>query len=170
MGSAVLLLMIVNSWIYGYGWVKLDLYCRVESFLRCFEIFEKISLVRNRRLYHIKVCSREMNLGANRGTHIDGYKNFWCHRENRIGGGVGILTSNILTITKLTSHIARMFSAVWILLHLLNNSVIIGCVYHPPNADNNATLNYLLDTMLKLLQKRLNTHFIVPGDTLSTRW
>ena len=79
---------------------------------------------------------------------IDGYKNFWCHRKHRIGGGVGILTSEKLTVTQLTSHTTSTFSAVWILLHLLNVPVIIGCVYHPPNADNNATLDYLSDTML----------------------
>ena len=95
---------------------------------------------------------------------IDGYKNFWCHRKNRIGGGVGILTSEKLTVTQLTSHTTSTFSAVWILLHLLNVPVIIGCVYHPPNADNNATLDYLSDTMLKLLQKRPNAHFIITGD------
>ena len=54
--------------------------------------------------------------------------------------------------------------AVWILLHLLNVPVIVGCVYHPPNADNNATVDYLSDTMLKLLQKRPNAHFIITGD------
>ena len=79
---------------------------------------------------------------------IDGYKNIWCHQKNCLGGGVGILTSDKLTVTKLTAHTTRAFSAVRILLHLLNAPVIVGCVYHPPNADNNTTLNYLSDTML----------------------
>ena len=48
---------------------------------------------------------------------IDGYKNFWCEWKNCIGGGVGILASEKLTVTQLTSHTTRTFSAVWILLH-----------------------------------------------------
>ena len=48
---------------------------------------------------------------------IDGYKNFWCHRKNRIGSGVGILTSEKLAVTQLTSHTTCTFSAGWILLH-----------------------------------------------------
>ena len=79
---------------------------------------------------------------------IGGYKNIWCHQKNCLGGGVGILTSDKLTVTKLTAHTTRAFSAVRILLHLLNAPVIVGCVYHPPNAANNTTLNYLSDTML----------------------
>ena len=74
---------------------------------------------------------------------IDGYKNIWCPQKNCLGGGVDILTSDKLTVTKLTSHTTSTFSAVLILLHLLNVPVIVGCVYHPPNADNNTTLNYL---------------------------
>ena len=62
--------------------------------------------------------------------------------KNRIGGGVGILTSDKLIVTKLHSHTTHKFSAYWILLQLLNVPVIVGCVYHQPNADNNATLNF----------------------------
>ena len=50
------------------------------------------------------------------------------------------------------------------MLHDNKYPIIIGCIDHPPNADNNTTLDYISDTLLNLLQKRPSSQVIICGD------
>ena len=95
---------------------------------------------------------------------LDGHNNFFCHRKNRICGGVSILARESLNVTHLTSHTTKTFSALWLFLHDNKYLIIVGCIYHPPNADNNTTLDYISDTLLNLLQKRPISQVIICGD------
>ena len=39
-----------------------------------------------------------------KARQLDGHNNFFCHRKNRICGGVSILARESLNVTHLTSH------------------------------------------------------------------
>ena len=99
-----------------------------------------------------------------KARQLDGHNNFFCHRKNRICGGVCILARESLNVTHLTSHTTKTFSALWLLLHDNKYPIIVGCIYHQPNADNNTTLDYISDTLLNLLQKRPISQVIICGD------
>ena len=64
------------------------------------------------------ICLTETWLTADKeeARCIDGYKNFFCNRKNRIGGGVAILAAYNLSVTHLSSHTTRTFSAIWLMV------------------------------------------------------
>ena len=77
--------------------------------------------------------------------NIDGYEIYAANRKNRIGGGVCILAASELNSTILNTHSTPTLSAVWIILHIGNQKpIIVGCLYHPPNAKQSTTIDYKL--------------------------
>ena len=84
------------------------------------------------------ICLTETWLDDNKQQTItiDGYNNYFSHRKDRIGGGVGILVHHNIKATLMSSYTSRTMSAVWVMLDITSCSpVIMGCIYHPPNTD-----------------------------------
>ena len=85
---------------------------------------------------------------------IEGYDNQFSNRKNRIGGGVRILTSSDLNASCLSTYTTRTISAAWFLVKIASHKpLIIGCVYHPPNADHTTSIEYIEETISKLTPK-----------------
>ena len=96
---------------------------------------------------------------------IDGYDNYFSHRKDRIGGGVGILVHHRQKATMLTSYTYRTMSAVWVMLDIISCSpIIVGCNYHPPNSDQAKTIDYISSTILRLTKKYPNAKYVLCGD------
>ena len=93
------------------------------------------------------------------------YDNHFCHRKGRLGGGVAILTSNVISCKELCSNTTSTISAIWVKINKEKCApLIICCIYHPPGASNDSTLEYLSTTTLKLAQKHPTAQFIITGD------
>ena len=113
------------------------------------------------------ICLTETWLDATKeaARQIQGYKSYYCHRKNRIGGGVGILACETLTTKLLDSHTTSTFSAIWILIKKEKCApLIIGCVYHPPNSSEAETLDYMSKTVIKLTHKHPKAKLLLAGD------
>ena len=78
---------------------------------------------------------------------------------------MGILASDHLTTSVISSHTTKTFSALWVLIKNPKCApVIIGCVYHPPNASVAETHDYLSSNIIKLSKKYPNAKFTITGD------
>ena len=102
------------------------------------------------------ICLTETWLDAQKQQliSIEGYDNQFSNKENRIGGGVRILTSSDLNASCLSTYTTRTISAAWFLVKIASHKpLIIGCVYHPPNADNTTFIEYIEETISKLTPK-----------------
>ena len=113
------------------------------------------------------ICLTETWLDNNKQelNQIDGYNNHFANRSKRIGGGVAILSSSHLDVTVLSTHKSRTVSAVWVLVSYKNfKPLIICCIYHPPNADQTTTIEYITNTILKLTPKHPNAQYVLTGD------
>lgn len=75
---------------------------------------------------------------------IDGYQGHFCHRKNRVCGGVCVF-------------IAKHAFATTISIFTIAN-------YHPPDANQSETLNHMSSTILKLTTKHKNAQVIIAGD------
>ena len=96
---------------------------------------------------------------------LPGYQNFFCHRSNRVGGGVGILAANDLNTSEISSHTTSTYSGIWTLSHLENyGQIITACIYHPPDAEADETLDYFGQTLASLTKKYPLAKFIISGD------
>ena len=85
--------------------------------------------------------------------------------SKRLGGGVAILSSSHLDVTVLSTHKSRTVSAAWVLVSYKNfKPLIICCIYHPPNADQTTTIEYITNTILKLTPKHPNAQYVLTGD------
>ena len=113
------------------------------------------------------ICLTETWLDKNKESarQIVNYDNHFCHRKGRLGGGVAILTSNVISCKELCSHTTSTISAIWIKINKEKCApLIICCIYHPPGASNDSTLEYLSTTTLKWAQKHPTAQFIITGD------
>ena len=76
-----------------------------------------------------------------------------------------VLASDHLTTSVISSHTTKTFSALWVLIKNPKCApVIIGCVYHPPNASVAETHDYLSSNIIKLSKKYPNAKFTITGD------
>ena len=113
------------------------------------------------------ICLTETWLDKNKESarQIVNYDNHFCHRKGRLGGGVAILTSNVISCKELCSNTTSTISAIWVKINKEKCApLIICCIYHPPGASNDSTLEYLSTTTLKLAQKHPTAQFIITGD------
>lgn len=95
----------------------------------------------------------------------DGYDSHFSNRKGRVGGGVCILSSTKLSATLLSTFTTRTVSAAWILVKVkAHRPLIVGCLYHPPNADRSATLEYVESTIAKLTTKHPSSNYLIAGD------
>lgn len=96
---------------------------------------------------------------------VDGFKTWTCHRQNRIGGGVAALTCSSLAFTKVESYTSPTVSTIW-LKHKRPSQkpIIYCCLYHPPSASDDITINHLVDYVKKLSIKHKTENFMICGD------
>ena len=98
-------------------------------------------------------------------SNIQGYNLYTANRKSRVGGGVAIYLRSCIEGKVLEQYITPTISAIWLLLsHPQMPKMIIGCYYHPPNADCNVSLKYLEDTLGKLISKHQNAKLLLIGD------
>jgi hypothetical protein len=92
------------------------------------------------------ICLTETWLTAakEQSRQLPGYEHFFCHRKNRTGGGVAILVADSLPTTVVSSKTTPTYSAIWT-ISLLDNygQIITGCIYHPPDAEQSKTMDYI---------------------------
>ena len=98
-------------------------------------------------------------------SELPGYNLYASNRQTRIGGGVAVYLRSCIDGKVLDRYVTPTVSAIWLLLSYPKMpKMIICCFYHPPSADNNASLRYLEETMCKLSAKHKNTKFLLSGD------
>jgi hypothetical protein len=97
--------------------------------------------------------------------NIDGYDIHFSNRKSRLGGGVCILSSTRLAGTFLSAYTSKTLSTIWILIHINTfRPLIVGCIYHPPKADQSTTQEHITDTMAKLTPTYPNAKYVITGD------
>lgn len=78
---------------------------------------------------------------------------------------IAIFAANTLTTKTVDKHLSNTLSAVWIVTQNPDlYPIIIGSVYHPPDANAQTTLDYIETTLNKLLKKYQNAKLILAGD------
>lgn len=75
--------------------------------------------------------------------NIDGFNNHFCSSKKGMAGGFANPTSQNFT--------TRTFSAIWVHVSIGSyKPLIVCCLYHLPNADQDTTQVYISSTILKL--------------------
>jgi exonuclease III len=98
-------------------------------------------------------------------VNLDGYVNLFANRQDRIGGGVCMLTDAKLETTILSTHTTTTVSAAWILVQQSSaKPLIISCIYHPPNGDRSSTLEYMTATLCCYTQSYPKARYLITGD------
>ena len=98
-------------------------------------------------------------------TQFPGYKLFSAKRQNRVGGGVAILVNSQIHATILESQSTKTWSALWLMIkHPDIQSMIIGCVYHPPSDNSSENLERIENTLNQLTIKHPKAKILVSGD------
>ena len=113
------------------------------------------------------ICLTEtwLNEEKQQTINVTGYTPHFCHRKSRIGGGVCILLQDHLNAVAVSSETTSTYSALWVKINIKSYyPIIVACIYHPPNADESKTLDYLSTTLLKLHKKFSAARFIIAGD------
>lgn len=113
------------------------------------------------------ICLTEtwLNNASESNFKITDYKNHFSSHQDRIGGGVCILTHKTLQAQTHTSYRSDTISTIWVLVSSDTcRSYIIACVYHPPKANSENTTAHITETVLELSSSHPNTRFIITGD------
>ena len=96
---------------------------------------------------------------------IDNYQNYFSHRLDRRGGGVGIRVHHNINPVLLSCHTTPTVSTIWLMIDIAAYSpMIVGCIYHPPNGSNEISLDHITTMILKLTRQHTSTKFILTGD------
>ena len=113
------------------------------------------------------ICISETWLDAQKETYsqLQGFYGHFCNRLNRMGGGVAIYTKNCLNAEVVESYTSQKLSAIWVKVAISTTSnIIYVCVYHPPDASDNATLEYLTAAAAKVNELHKNCPLVITGD------
>jgi hypothetical protein len=98
-------------------------------------------------------------------TAISGYTCYTANRQLRVGGGAAIYLHSDINATIADRYTSPTVSAIWLkLCHPLLVNTIICCIYHPPSSNHNITLEYLENTLCKLMSKFPNYKIFIAGD------
>ena len=96
-----------------------------------------------------------------------------CHRKDRQdgrdGGGVLVYERNDVQCTRLHSYESNNLETVWLLCHETRmprclSHILIGAVYHPPNANHHYMLAYIIDCLDQLSKDHQQLGIILLGD------
>ena len=115
------------------------------------------------------IMATETWFKTTKNIQLPNYKLYSTQRINRMGGGTAIYTSTSLATQQLHNFTFNndIMSAVWVKSSAGGTTcppVIYGCIYHPPRADEETTLNYLVKTLTEILVKYPNHSLVLGGD------
>ena len=102
-------------------------------------------------------------------VNIEGYQLFRKDRKNKEHGGVCLYVINHIQCKILAYPYNGDYEVLWALLRPKRlprgySSIIVGVLYHPPNADNNEMLHYLRTSMEYFEANYTNCGIILLGD------
>jgi len=91
--------------------------------------------------------------------NIRGYNHIPCFRQDRIDGGVSLFLHKELKFSlrpDLTTSLGKEAEAIFIELttDVLKTKDIIGCIYRPPDLNDNFFINCLITTMSKISSEK----------------
>ena len=97
---------------------------------------------------------------------IDGYDFVQKHRENGLGGGVGVFVKENITFKVRSDFTHKSLEAIWIEIFIKNSKpIIFGCCYRPPETskylDNNYN-TYINETLTTINAENKET--VIMGD------
>jgi hypothetical protein len=99
---------------------------------------------------------------------LPNYKLYTTHRANRSGGGAAVYIKQDLPVSQLNKYTYNddVTSATWVKVSSANAApdIIFGCIYHPPNAIEGTSLEYLSKTITDILVKHPNCSLVLGGD------
>lgn len=100
---------------------------------------------------------------------IQGYYCERRDRSNRRGGGVACYIKNSLQYDRLTDLNSDSQEVLWVRLrpHKLPRKfscIMVGCVYHPPEADDASMRDYLINSVDTVFRKYPDSGIILMGD------
>lgn len=101
--------------------------------------------------------------------NIHGYNLIRRDRINGQHGGVCMYIENSIKFKEIKDISNDLFEVLWISMYNRRlprgfNNLVIGCVYHPPNADGPAMQDYLSNSLSTLESRFSNCGFIILGD------
>ena len=117
------------------------------------------------------ICVTESWLTEDNDTiHFAGYHPpFRNDRQGRQGGGVLCLVNENIRVKHWENLTEDNLETLWMTLHLPRlprsvSNIILGIVYHPPNADNFKTYSHISYSLDHILQKHPDAGVIITGD------
>jgi hypothetical protein len=94
-----------------------------------------------------------------------GYTPHFSHRTARIGGGVAIFTAESISAKLLEKYSSDTLSTLWVYINIPDYTpIILGCIYHPPRANERITMDHIEATLSKLILKKPTAKIILTGD------
>jgi len=103
-------------------------------------------------------------------TQIGGYTTYRLDRsDGRKGGGIAVLVKNDLPCQHLTDLSKPPLETLWLLFRRCRmprsvTHVLIGCIYHPPAANNNDMVTHIVETLDHCSKNHPNLGIILIGD------
>ena len=100
---------------------------------------------------------------------INGFNLVRLDRKTRIHGGVCTYIKDSIQFSILDDLIDPLYEVLWIIIRPARlprgiSSIVIGTVYHPPNANDSAMLTYLMDCLSSVESKHPNSGILLLGD------
>ena len=98
---------------------------------------------------------------------LEGFSSHFCHRKQRMGGGVGVYIRDHLSPRMIYKYSDTKVSMYWFQLHQGNlQSITYGVIYHPPGLtreEKESTTDKIISTVAKLMNKS-QTNIFLCGD------
>ena len=97
---------------------------------------------------------------------------YCCERKDRVGragGGVACYVAATVAYDRLVDIEDDVHEVMWIRMRLHKlprkfSSIVIACIYHPPNSDNSSMREYLIATLDGILRCHPDCGIILTGD------
>ena len=97
---------------------------------------------------------------------------YCCERKDRVGragGGVACYVGATVAYDRLVDIEDDVDEVMWIRMRLHKlprkfSSIVIACIYHPPNSDNSSMREYLIATLDGILRCHPDCGIILTGD------
>jgi hypothetical protein len=102
-----------------------------------------------------------------KNTPLPNFKQYSVHRQQRSHGGCAIFTKDLICQhLKSYDYSSDTMTSVWIKVTLSAEQppIIYGCIYHPPNANQQCTLDYLATTLTDIFVKHPRSSVVFGGD------
>ena len=103
-----------------------------------------------------------------KSIQLPGYKLYSTNRVKRSCGGSAIYVKETLPVQQMNKYTFNndAVSATWVKVTSTTNapSTIYGCLYHPPDACDETTLDYLSKTLTDILTNYPNHSLVLGGD------